>query len=83
MVDLPKQKWFLLTIEMYKIWHKGLQADESQCVILIKTLMSELGRTYCSQCNYLFSTFEIYSDRSQNMGHSYSILPVHQVIIVG
>jgi hypothetical protein len=23
MVDLLKQMWFLLIIEMYKLWHKG------------------------------------------------------------
>ena len=23
MADLLKQMWFLLTIEMYKLWHKG------------------------------------------------------------
>ena len=24
MADLLKQMWFLLTIEMYKLWHKGM-----------------------------------------------------------
>ena len=31
----------------------------------------------------MFSTFEIYSDRIQNRGHSFSVLPVHQVGTVG
>jgi hypothetical protein len=40
MTDLLKQMLFLLTIEMYKLWHKG-----TTCVISMKTLMSELGWT--------------------------------------
>ena len=43
MADLLKQMWFLMTIEMYKLWHKGTEADKRQSVNLIKTLMSELG----------------------------------------
>ena len=34
MADLLKQMWFLLTIEMYNLWHKGDDVNE--------TLMSEL-----------------------------------------
>jgi hypothetical protein len=26
MADLLKQMWFLLTIEMYKLWHKGMMS---------------------------------------------------------
>jgi hypothetical protein len=40
MADVLKQMWFLLTIEMDKLWHKGTTS-----VISIKTLLSQLGRT--------------------------------------
>ena len=33
--------------------------------------------------NYLFCAFEMYSNKIQNMGRSYCILPVHQVRTVG
>jgi hypothetical protein len=65
---------FLMTIEMYKLWHK-----RTTSVISIQD--NERART--DVVNYLFSAFEVYSDRIWNVGRSYSVLPVHQVRTVG
>jgi hypothetical protein len=75
MADMLKQMCFYWQLRCTNYGIRERWADKRQSVISIKIKSS--------QNNYLFSTFELYSDRIQNMGRSYSILPVHQVRTIG
>uniref|UniRef100_A0A8C8D2V0 Protein O-glucosyltransferase 3 n=1 Tax=Oncorhynchus tshawytscha TaxID=74940 RepID=A0A8C8D2V0_ONCTS len=58
MADLLKQMWFLLTIEMYKLWHKvGGRVDKRQSVISID--INERARTDIVNIN-IFSDFSVF-----------------------
>jgi phosphoribosyl-AMP cyclohydrolase len=76
MADLLKQMWFLLTMEVYKLWHKGTTSGEESIRNFDEDL-NERVRTDVVNRTLLKCTATEF--RTWAVLPVHSVLPVHQV----